>query len=124
MAVDPAGRYAELSVEGLVKRFGDVVALDGVYLRIASGDIVDVDTLLTNTPAGLSRAGVADDKIQTSLKNIETALPRGNANRGPGGHILAGLHLGRHQSHVRPVEAHRGLCSLGTRQQPWGCNLL
>ncbi len=59
-------------------------------LRIASGDIVDVDTLLTNTPAGLSRAGVPDDKIQTSLKNIETALPRGNANRGPGGHILTG----------------------------------
>ena len=27
-------------------------------LRIASGDIVDVDTLLTNSPAGLARAGV------------------------------------------------------------------
>ena len=27
-------------------------------LRIASGDIVDVDTLLTNTPNGLQRAGV------------------------------------------------------------------
>src|SRR5262252_3990728 len=33
-------------------------------LRIASGDIIDVDTLLTSTPTGLSRAGVADDKIQ------------------------------------------------------------
>lgn len=59
-------------------------------LRIASGDIVDVDTLLTNTPTGLTRAGVADDKVQASLKAIETALPRGNANRGPGGHILTG----------------------------------
>src|SRR5207344_2970187 len=36
-------------------------------LRIASGDIIDVDTLLTNTPAGLTRAGVADDRVQASL---------------------------------------------------------
>ncbi|MEI6245731.1 MAG: acetamidase/formamidase family protein [Acidobacteriota bacterium] len=59
-------------------------------LRIASGDIVDVDTLLTNSPAGLIRAGVPEDKIQASLKAVESALPRGNANRGPGGHILTG----------------------------------
>src|SRR3982750_5060128 len=39
-------------------------------LRIASGDIIDVDTLLTNNPTGLARAGVPDDKIQASLKSI------------------------------------------------------
>src|SRR5215468_9821131 len=39
-------------------------------LRIASGDIVDVDTLLTNNPTGLARAGVSDSKIQESLKAI------------------------------------------------------
>src|SRR5438552_3941671 len=39
-------------------------------LRIASGDIVDVDTLLTNTPTGLQRAGVPEDKIQKSLQAI------------------------------------------------------
>src|ERR671938_72204 len=39
-------------------------------LRIASGDIIDVDTLLTNSPTGLQRAGVAEDKIQSSLKRI------------------------------------------------------
>ena len=59
-------------------------------LRIASGDIIDVDTLLTNSPAGLARAGVPDDQIQPSLKAIEEALPRGTPNRGPGGHILTG----------------------------------
>ena len=32
-------------------------------LRIASGDIIDVDTLLTNTPAGLARVGVPADQI-------------------------------------------------------------
>src|SRR5678815_2058648 len=51
-------------------------------LRIASGDIIDVDTLLTNTPAGLSRAGVADSKIQASLKAIVTEVT--GDRRGPG----------------------------------------
>jgi acetamidase/formamidase len=59
-------------------------------LRVASGDIIDVDTLLTNSPAGLARAGVPDEKIQASLKAVEAALPRGHEKRGPGGHILTG----------------------------------
>jgi acetamidase/formamidase len=57
-------------------------------LRIASGDIIDVDTLLTNTPAGLQRAGVPDDKIQPSLKAIVSEVT--GDRRGPGGHILTG----------------------------------
>src|SRR5947199_9846360 len=57
-------------------------------LRIASGDIVDVDTLLTNSPTGLQRAGVPDDKIQGSLKRIVTEVT--GDRRGPGGHILTG----------------------------------
>jgi acetamidase/formamidase len=59
-------------------------------LRIASGDIIDVDTLLTNTPQGLARAGVPDEKIQASLKAVVEAFPRGHDMRGPGGHILTG----------------------------------
>src|SRR5205814_3023336 len=59
-------------------------------LTIASGDIIDVDTLLTNSPTGLARAGVPDDQIQDSLKAITAAFPNGNPNRGPGGHILTG----------------------------------
>jgi acetamidase/formamidase len=57
-------------------------------LRIASGDIIDVDTLLTNTPAGLSRAGVPDAKIQASLKSIVSEVT--GDRKGPGGHILTG----------------------------------
>src|SRR5829696_9887908 len=57
-------------------------------LRIASGDIIDVDTLLTNNPTGLARAGVADNKIQASLKAITTEVT--GDRRGPGGHILTG----------------------------------
>src|SRR3954471_20865025 len=57
-------------------------------LRIASGDIIDVDTLLTNSPTGLARAGVADEKIQASLKSIVAEVT--GDRRGPGGHILTG----------------------------------
>jgi acetamidase/formamidase len=57
-------------------------------LRIDSGDIIDVDTLLTNTPAGLAKAGVAEDKIQASLKAIVNEVT--GDRRGPGGHILTG----------------------------------
>ncbi len=57
-------------------------------LRIDSGDILDVDTLLTNTPAGLAKAGVPDDKIQASLKAIVSDVT--GDRRGPGGHILTG----------------------------------
>src|SRR4029077_9831852 len=57
-------------------------------LRIQSGDIIDVDALLTNTPAGLERAGVKPDRIQDSLKRIVTEVT--GDRRGPGGHILTG----------------------------------
>ncbi|HTB89363.1 MAG TPA: acetamidase/formamidase family protein [Steroidobacteraceae bacterium] len=57
-------------------------------LRISSGDIIDVDTLLTNTPTGLAKAGVPDDKIQASLKAIVSEVT--GERRGPGGHILTG----------------------------------
>jgi acetamidase/formamidase len=55
-------------------------------LRIASGDIIDVDTLLTNTPRGLERAGVKPEDIQASLRAIVDTVK----DRGPGGHILTG----------------------------------
>jgi acetamidase/formamidase len=57
-------------------------------IHIASGDIIDVDTLLTNSPAGLDKAGVPDDKIQASLKAIVNDVT--GDRRGPGGHILTG----------------------------------
>ena len=57
-------------------------------LRIASGDIIDVDTLLTNTPAGLAKAGVPEAKIQQSLKDVVEQVT--GDRKGPGGHILTG----------------------------------
>lgn len=55
-------------------------------LRIASGDILDVDTLLTSTPDRLEKAGVAAADIQPSLRAIVDQVK----DRGPGGHILTG----------------------------------
>jgi acetamidase/formamidase len=57
-------------------------------LRIDSGDIIDVDTLLTNTPEGLAKAGVPENKIQASLKTIVSEVT--GDRKGPGGHILTG----------------------------------
>ncbi len=55
-------------------------------LRIASGDAVEVETLLTNSPAGLRRAGVPAVQIEQSLRDIYAQVK----DKGPGGHILTG----------------------------------
>src|SRR5687767_9993175 len=55
-------------------------------LRIASGDIIDVDTLLTSTPDRLEKSGVPANEIQPSLRAIVEQVK----DRGPGGHILTG----------------------------------
>lgn len=89
-AQTPAPRTHRLEATPATVAYGYYWAAAEPVLRVASGDVVDVDTLLTNTPAGLQRAGVPDAKIQGSLKAIEEALPRGHAKRGPGGHILTG----------------------------------
>jgi acetamidase/formamidase len=57
-------------------------------LTIASGDIVEVETMLTNSPAGLERMGVRPEDIPQALRDI-VAEVTGDA-RGPGGHILTG----------------------------------
>ncbi len=57
-------------------------------MHIASGDIIDVDTLLTNTPAGLLKAGLPEGKIQASLEAVVAAVT--GDRKGPGGHILTG----------------------------------
>src|SRR5207302_1057608 len=55
-------------------------------LRIASGDTVQVETLITNRPDRLEAAGVAAADVQQSLRDIVTQV----TDRGPGGHILTG----------------------------------
>ena len=57
-------------------------------LRIKSGDIVEVETMLTNTPTGLERLGVKPSDIPQALRDIVTQDT--GSLRGPGGHILTG----------------------------------
>jgi len=55
-------------------------------LRIKSGDTVEVQTLLTNSPTRLEAAGVPPDQVEQSLRDIYKEV----TNKGPGGHILTG----------------------------------
>ena len=57
-------------------------------LRVKSGDLIDVETILTNTPAGLGRMGVPAGEVPQHLRDI-VARDTGSL-RGPGGHILTG----------------------------------
>jgi acetamidase/formamidase len=55
-------------------------------LHIHSGDTVVFHTVLTNSPTGLEKAGVAPGDVETSLRSIFDQVK----DRGPGGHILTG----------------------------------
>ena len=55
-------------------------------LHIRSGDTVVFDTLITNSPGGLEKAGLPPDQVQQTLRDIYKEV----TNKGPGGHILTG----------------------------------
>jgi acetamidase/formamidase len=55
-------------------------------LNIHSGDTVEFDTLITNSPTGLEHAGVPPEQVEQSLRDIYKEV----TNKGPGGHILNG----------------------------------
>jgi len=55
-------------------------------LRIASGDTIEVETLITSQPNRLEAAGVPPGEVEQSLRDIVAQV----TDRGPGGHILTG----------------------------------
>ncbi|MEP7001305.1 MAG: acetamidase/formamidase family protein [bacterium] len=57
-------------------------------IRVKSGDIVELETMLTNSPTGLERLGVKPEDIPQNLRDI-VAQDTGSL-KGPGGHILTG----------------------------------
>src|SRR5437016_13815781 len=55
-------------------------------LRIKSGDTVEIQTLITNSPKRLEEAGVPPDQVEHALRDITDQVK----DKGPGGHILTG----------------------------------
>jgi len=55
-------------------------------LHVKSGDTVEIQTLITNSPTRLEGAGVAADQVEQALRDIYKEV----TNKGPGGHILTG----------------------------------
>src|ERR1051325_6648749 len=55
-------------------------------LRIKSGDTIEIQTLITSSPARLEGAGVKPEDVEQSLRDIYKEV----TNKGPGGHILTG----------------------------------
>ena len=80
------GKTHRLEATPTTVAYGFYDAAAKPVLRVASGDVIDVDTLLTNTPARLEKAGVKPEDIQASLR----AIVEGVTDKGPGGHILTG----------------------------------
>ncbi|MFB3105778.1 MAG: hypothetical protein ACE1ZA_12775, partial [Pseudomonadales bacterium] len=46
-------------------------------LRIKSGDVVKVHTLITSNPGELARIGIRPDEIEQELKNVQAVTDRG-----------------------------------------------
>jgi acetamidase/formamidase len=88
LAADAKPKTHRLEVTPATVAYGYYWSAAEPVLRIASGDIIDVDTLLTNNPTGLAKAGVPDAKIQATLKTIVGEVT--GDRKGPGGHILTG----------------------------------
>ncbi len=55
-------------------------------LRVASGDTVEVETLITTSPQRLEQAFVPPDQVEKALRDIFKEV----RDKGPGGHILTG----------------------------------
>jgi acetamidase/formamidase len=55
-------------------------------LHVKSGDTVEIQTLITNSPKRLEAAGVPPEEVEQSLREIYDQVKE----KGPGGHILTG----------------------------------
>ncbi len=82
----PGGRTHQLKATPKTVAWGHYDAKTPPVLRIKPGDAVEVQTLITNSPARLERAGVPPEKVEQALRDIHKEV----TDKGPGGHILTG----------------------------------
>jgi len=91
-ATAPAGMHAQkvhqLPASAATVAWGHYWSEAKPAIRVNSGDIIDIETVLTNSVAGLTRMGARPEDIPQNLRDIEAGVPR--EARGPGGHILTG----------------------------------
>src|SRR5204863_7595579 len=75
-----AQHFHRLPVTPRTVAYGYYSAVATPVLRIASGDTVEVETLITNRPDRLEAAGVAPADVQQFLRDIVTQV----TDNGPG----------------------------------------
>jgi acetamidase/formamidase len=85
-SAEPAGTTHQLKATPKTVAWGYYDAAAAPVLRVQSGDAVEVQTLVTNSPTGLEFAGVPPAQVEQALRDIYKEV----TNRGPGGHILTG----------------------------------
>jgi acetamidase/formamidase len=83
-----AAENHELQATPQTVAWGHYDATSRPVLTIKSGDTVVIHTLLTNSPTGLEKAGVAPADVEPALRAVFAGVPA--SERGPGGHILTG----------------------------------
>jgi acetamidase/formamidase len=66
--------------------YGYYDAAAAPVMRIASGEVIRIHTLITSTPSRLEGAGVAPAQVEPALREVVEKV----TNKGPGGHILTG----------------------------------
>jgi len=86
----PAGAAAPVDLPATPQTvaWGHYDATAKPVLTVRSGDTVIVHTLLTNSPAGLEKAGVRPGDVEPALRAVYAGVSQ--ADRGPGGHVLTG----------------------------------
>jgi len=87
-AAPPAASPQKYTLKATPKTvaWGYYDASAATVLRIHSGDSVEFETLLTNSPIGLEKAGLPPEQVQQNLRDIYKEV----TDKGPGGHILNG----------------------------------
>jgi acetamidase/formamidase len=86
VALSLEGQTHRLSASPETVAWGYYDAKAKPVLSIASGDVIDVDTMLTSSPDRLEAMGLAPERVQQSLRDIYARV----TDKGPGGHILTG----------------------------------
>src|SRR5437764_7039096 len=83
---EPTPRMHQLKVTPKTVAWGYYDASAKPVLRIQSGDTVEVQTLITNSPEGLEKALLPPAQVEQALRDVFKEV----TDKGPGGHILTG----------------------------------